>query len=68
MLLGKERDLLRRVVVHAKKINRLAPGLLLAAIDLTKVEDMSLHDTPFGEPPIFDHTPVEVLLAIFAPR
>ena len=68
MLLGKERDLPRRVVVHAKEINRLAPRLLLSAIELAKVKNMSLHDTPFGEPTIFDHTPVEVLLAIFAPR
>jgi hypothetical protein len=67
MLIGKECHLLRRVIIHAEEIDRLAPGRLLDAIDLTEIENVPLNDTLVSEPPIFDDAPVKVLLAIFVP-
>ena len=64
MLIGKERHLLRRIIILAEEIDRLAPGRLLDAIDLAEIKHMPLNDTLVREPTIFDHTPVAVLLAI----
>ena len=67
MLIGKERDVLRRIIILAEEIDRLAPGCLLDAIDLAEIKHMPLNDALVSEPPIFDDTPIEVLFAIFEP-
>ena len=66
VLLGKERDLLRRVVVLAEELDGLAPGRFLHAIEFTQVKNVPLDDALVGQPPVFDDTPIEMLFAILA--
>jgi hypothetical protein len=65
ILFREERDLLRRVIVLAEEIDCLAPRSLLPAIEFAKVKHMPLSDTTIVKATVFDHTPVEVLFAIF---
>lgn len=63
---GKERDLLRRVVILAEEFDGLAAGGFLHAVEFAKVEDVALDHALVGQAAIFDDTPIEMLLAIFA--
>lgn len=64
MILGKERDLTGRLLVLAEEFHRAPPGRLLPAIELAKVEHMTLGDAPVEEATVFNDTPIEVRLAI----
>jgi len=64
--LGKERDLLWRVLVLAEEFDGFAPGGFLHAIEFAQVEDVALDDALVGQTTIFDHAPVKMFFAIFA--
>lgn len=64
MLIREEYRLLGCVVILAEKINGLAPGCLLDAIDLTEIEHVPLNNTVISKPTAFDHAPVAVFFAI----
>jgi hypothetical protein len=64
----EESDLAGRVGVRRVGVERLAPGGALGVIDLAQVEHLALHDTAIVETPVFDHTPVSVLFAVFLPQ
>lgn len=66
MLLWKQRDLPRRVLVLAEEFDGLAPGRFLHAVEFAQVEDVPLDDALVVQPPVFDDTPIEMLLAILA--
>ncbi len=64
--LGKERDLLWRVLVLAEEFDGFAPGGFLHAIEFAEVEDVALDDALVGQTTIFDNAPVKMFFAIFA--
>jgi hypothetical protein len=66
VLLGKERDLARRVLVLAEEFDGLAPGRFLHAIEFAQIKHMALNDALVGQSAIFHDTPIEMLFAIFA--
>ena len=66
VLLRKQRDLLRRVVVLAEEIHGLAPGGFLHTVEFTEIEDVALDDALVAQPPVFHDAPIEMLFAIFA--
>jgi len=66
VLLWKERDLARRVLVLAEEFDGLAPGGFLHAIEFAQVKNMALDEALVGPPAIFHDTPIEMLLALLA--
>ena len=65
-IVRKERHLLRCGIVLAEKIDGLAPGRFLTAIEFPEVKHMPLEHPAVVQTPVLDHTPVEVFFAIFA--
>ena len=66
VLLGKERDVARRVLVLTEEIDGLAPGRFLHAVEFAEIEDVALDDALVAQPAIFHDTPIGVLLASLA--
>ena len=66
VLLGKQRDLTRRVLVLAEEFDGLAPGGFPHAVEFAQVKNVALDDALVGQPAIFHDTPIEMLLAILA--
>ena len=66
VLLGKERDLPRRIVILAEKSDALAPRCLLPPVEFAEVEHMPLGDALVAQTTIFNDAPIEVLFAILA--
>ena len=56
---------LRRGVALGLGVERLAPGGALRIIDLAQVKHLPLGDAAIGQPFVFHHTPISVLLAVF---
>ena len=66
VLLGKERDLPRRVLILTEEFDGLAPGGFLHAIEFTEIEDVAMDHALVGPAAVFHDTPIEMLLAILA--
>jgi hypothetical protein len=66
MFLRKKHHLLRLLFILAEDFHGLAPRCLLPPVELAQIKHMPLHDPVVTEPAVFDHTPIEVLFAIFA--
>ena len=66
VLLRKERDLARRVLVLAEEIDGLAPGGFLHAVEFAQVKNVALDDALVGQSPVFHDTPIERHLASLA--
>ena len=61
----KQRDLRRGILILVDHLDRSAPGGLLRVVDLAEVEHLSLHDPTSRHPPVLNHVPVAVFLAVF---
>ena len=66
VLLRKQRDLSRRVLVLAEEFDGLAPGGFLPAVEFPQVKNVALDNALVVEPPVFHDTPIEMGLAILA--
>jgi hypothetical protein len=66
VLLWKQRDLARRVLVLAEEFDGLAPGGFLHAVEFAQVKHVPLDDALAGQPPVFHDTPIKMLFAILA--
>ena len=67
-ILGKERDLFAGLPVLVERHDRLAPGGLLAVVDLAEIKHMPLHRSSAGYPAVLHDAPIAVLLAVFAAK
>jgi len=47
-----------------ENLDGLAPGLLLAVVDLAQIEHRPLHHSPTAHAPVLDQTVIAVLLAV----
>ena len=63
----KQRDRARLLAI-LQNIYRAPPGLSLAVVDLTQIENMSLRYTPVCKAMILDDAPVAMFFAIFDTR
>src|SRR3954466_1898897 len=66
-VLRKQAQGSRLVALLIQHFNGLAPGQLLAVIDVTKVQNMLLHHSATGNAFVLDNAPVAMLLAVFFP-
>jgi hypothetical protein len=67
-ILGKQRHGAGATLALLKDLDGLAPGFLLAVIDLAQVERVPLHDVSAGHAFVFDQAVVAMLLAVFLSR
>src|SRR5206468_4569503 len=63
----KQRHLPRALSALFQTLNRPAPALLLAVIDLSQIQHLPLDDPSFRAPMVLDNAPIPMLLAIFQP-
>ncbi|MCI0655099.1 MAG: hypothetical protein L0Y39_11565, partial [Methylococcaceae bacterium] len=63
----KKRQLPVLVFTFLEDLNRFAPSGLLAVIDLSQIQDLSLNHPITLNPAILNNTPVTMILAVFKP-
>ena len=61
----KQRQLTVSLRVFVKRFNQLAPGILLAVVDLAEIQHLTLHHLATSTPPVLDDVPVTMLLPVF---
>ena len=64
-VMRKKGEGLRRNVALGVGVERLAPDGALRIIDLAQIKHLPLGDAAIGQPFVFHHTPISVLLAVF---